>query len=361
MTSRERMLGIIRGEKVDKIPFVQYDGLAAPNEEIWSVIGRDNMGLLRWSKIYRFEHPNCYFEVKRIKRKNFNGFLTILHTPKGDLTEESYREPVYGSAHIEKHFIQKPEDYEIFIAYLKDIIVYEDIGRFTRDEAGLGDDGIAMVTMERTPFQQLWIQWVSLEDLCVHMADYPELVEECIKVLMEIHYKTFEIVKRASKKVYIPYINFPDNITAYAIGKNNFRKYCIPLYNALADMLSGKDIPIFVHMDGDLKPLSENIKESKIKGLDSFTPAPDNDTSVAEAISLWPEKRLFINFPSSMHLAKPEEIYKEAKKILEEGGDTGRIWIQISENVPPGVWRKSFPQIVKAIEEFGPPSSGLLI
>ncbi|MGC9064695.1 MAG: hypothetical protein ACP5JL_08470, partial [bacterium] len=68
-----------------------------------------------------------------------------------------------------------------------------------------------------------------------------------------------------------------------------------------------------------------------------------------------PEKRLFLNFPSSVHLEEPEEIYKEAKKILKEAGHSGRLWIQISENVPPGVWRKSFPQIVKAIEEFGPP------
>jgi len=350
MAVRERMLAVIYGKKHDQIPFVQYDNLAGDNEEIWNVIGRDNLGLLRWSKIYKFEHPHCYFEVKRIRRDKFDGFLTILHTPKGDLIEESYREPVYNSTHIEKHFIQKPEDYEIFMAYLKDLVIYEDIGRFTRDEAELGDDGIAMVTMERTPFQQLWMQWVSLEDLCIHIADYPELVEDCIKLLTEVHYKTFEVVKNASKKVFIPFVNFPDNITAYAIGKNNFRKYCVPLYNELANMLG--DIPIFVHMDGDLKPLWGEIKNSKIRGLDSFTPIPDNDTSVAEAVSMWQDKVLFINFPSSVHLEEPEKIYLEAKKILEEGGYTGRTWIQISENVPPGVWRRSFPEIVKAIKEF---------
>lgn len=355
MTMRERMLAVINGESHNRIPFVQYDGLAGNNDEIWSILGRDNMGLLRWSRIYRFEHPHCYFEVKRIKREDFSGFLTTLHTPKGDLTEESYKEPVYKSIHIEKHFIQKPEDYEIFMTYLKDIIVYEDIERFTRDEAELGDDGIAMVTMERTPFQQLWIQWVSLTDLSFHMADYPELVEECIKLLAEIQYKTFEVVKKATEKVFIPFVNFPDNITAYAIGERNFRKYCIPFYNELADLLSNKNIPVVVHMDGDLKPLWKDIRESKVKGLDSFTPAPDNDTSVKEAISFWPDKRLFLNFPSSVHLEEPEEIYREAKKILDEAGHSGRLWIQISENVPPGVWRKSFPQIVKAIEEFGSP------
>ena len=43
-------------------------------------------------------------------------------------------------------------------------------------------------------------------------------------------------------------------------------------------------------------------------------------------------------------------------KILEEAGHTGRLWIQISENVPPGAWRRSFPEIVRAIKEFGTPT-----
>jgi hypothetical protein len=50
-----------------------------------------------------------------------------------------------------------------------------------------------------------------------------------------------------------------------------------------------------------------------------------------------------------------QEIYDMASQILQEGGHTGRIWFQISENVPPGVYRSSFPQIVRAIHDFGTP------
>jgi len=110
-----------------------------------------------------------------------------------------------------------------------------------------------------------------------------------------------------------------------------------------------------VHMDGDLKPLWQAIGESGVRGLDSLSPPPDNDTSAAEAASMWPEMRLFVNFPSSVHLASPERIYDQAGEILEQAGHTGRLQIQISENVPPGVWRKSFPQIVQAIRDFGRP------
>jgi hypothetical protein len=105
-------------------------------------------------------------------------------------------------------------------------------------------------------------------------------------------------------------------------------------------------------MDGDLKPLWDAIGESPVRLIDSFSPAPENDTSIADAIRMWPEMRLCPNFPSSIHLAEPEVIYETTMELLEQGGRTGRLQIQISENMPPGAWKKSYPQIVRAIHDF---------
>ncbi|MCX5757085.1 MAG: hypothetical protein NTU83_00970 [Candidatus Hydrogenedentes bacterium] len=115
-------------------------------------------------------------------------------------------------------------------------------------------------------------------------------------------------------------------------------------------------MPLFVHADGDLKALWSAIAESPLRGLDSYSPPPDNDTAVVDAMAQWPEMRLCINFPSSVHLAEPEAVRKRTGELLEEGGHTGRLQIQVSENVPPEVWRTSFPAIVDAIRAFGPPT-----
>ena len=63
MTMRQRMLAVVRGEGHDRVPFVQYSGAAAPNEEVWSLIGRENIGLLRWVAVHRLEHPHCSGET----------------------------------------------------------------------------------------------------------------------------------------------------------------------------------------------------------------------------------------------------------------------------------------------------------
>jgi len=355
MTMRQRMLAAIEGRPADRVPFVQYDGLAAPSEEIWSVIGRNNMGLIRWSGVHRCEHPNCRIDSEEIHRDGRRGIHNTLYTPEGNLFEERFYEPAYGSTAAAVHYVKEPGDYRALMALMRDTEVHVDTSVFDQQVRELGEDGLPMVAVERTPFQQLWIQWVCLEDFCLHMADEPGLMEEVLSLLVARQRKVFAAVRRAADRVDIPYVDFPDNVTAPVIGEVNFRKYNVPLYNELADMLADKGIPVFVHMDGDLKPLWRAIGESKIRGLDSLSPQPDNDTGVGQAAAMWPRMRLFLNFPSSVHLARAEVIYNHARRMLQEAGHTGRMQIQISENVPSGEWRKSFPQIVRAIEEFGPP------
>ena len=355
MTMRERMLAVIQGRAHDRVPFVQYSGLAAPNEEIWSLIGRGSMGLIRWSSCQRVEFPNCRVQTHETRREGRKAFRTILHTPEGSLERLRIQEPAFGTTSAREHYIKEPDDYRILLAHLRDAVVHEDVSAYLRDERELGDDGLPMVAVGRTPYQQLWIEWVALEDLCVHLVECPDLMEEVTSTMADLQRRIFRAVRAALEKVPIGFVDFGDNITAPVIGPAYFRKYCVPLYDELAEMLADKDVPVFVHMDGDLKPLWQAIGASKVRGLDSLSPPPDNDTSAAAAAAMWPDMRLFVNFPSSVHLAGSEQVLACARRILQQAGHTGRLQIQISENVPPGAWRKSFPQIVRAIEEFGPP------
>ena len=350
MTMRERILAVVQGRPHDRVPFVMYDGIL-PVQLVQQHLGRERIGLLRWSNIHRVEHPHCHFETENYYVGKTRWQRNTLHTPSGAIYEERAFETVYDSSSIRKHYIQEPEDYEVFWAYLADCVILEDYARYERDQADLGDDGIPLVAVERTPYQQLWVQWVGLDMLGYHFADYPEHVYHTIDLLRQRARRIFEIARRSPA----PFVDFPDNITAPAIGPQRFQEFCVPLYNELADLLAERQVPVFVHMDGDLKPLWRLIGESKVGGLDSLAPAPDNDTSVAQAAAMWPDKRLFVNFPSSVHLRPTDQVRAEAKNILAAAGHTGRLQVQISENVPFTVWRASMPAIAETIEAFGAP------
>jgi hypothetical protein len=362
MCMRDRMLAVIQGQEHDRVPFAQYNirtdrdpavviGLAAPNEEIWSVVGRGNMGILRWGRVGAIEHPHCTFQSTEISSDGLNGKRTVLHTPAGDLVEERFFEPAFEAPCVKKAYVKEPDDYKVLAAYLEDVEIRPTIDDYLAIVKQVGEDGVAQVWLGRTPFQQLWIEWVLIEDLAWHLAECPDLVERCVSLMVRNQRKLFQIVRTAP----IPYAVFPDNITAPVIGEKYFRKYCLPLYNELADDLAERKVPVLVHMDGQLKPLWGAIGESRLGGLESFSPPPGNDTTAANARAMWPAMRLLLNFPSPAHLGTPESIRETAMGILEQAGHSGKLQIQISENVPPGVWRKSFPVIVKAIEDFGRP------
>lgn len=352
MTNRQRLLAVLHGRELDRVPFVQYDGCAAPNGEIWSALGRNRMGILRWSSAHRLESPHCRFVGEDFARDGLRGRRTTLAAPAGTLVEEKLFEPTYGAGAIKRHFVADRADYAILLSYLRDVVVVPDYERLEADDRQLGDDGLPHVSVPRSPYQQLWIQWVALEDLCVHLVEWPDLLADVVGEMTRIIRDVFAVVARAPV---LPYVVFPDNITAPAIGEAYFRRYCVPLYDELAGMLEARRAPVFVHMDGDLRPLWAAIDASRVGGFDSLSPPPDNDTSAGEAVRRWPDRRVFLNFPSSVHVAEAAAVFDAAREILAQAGHSGRLEIQISENVPPGAWKRSFPEIIRAIDNFGRP------
>ncbi len=354
MTMGERMLALAQGRAVDRVPFVQYWDMTGPNETAWKLVGREKMGVLKWVSAYRYETPNCHLDQEELERNGLRGIRRRLHTPKGTLESVSYFEPVFNSPSQESHFVKEPSDYQVLLAYFRDLVVHANVDGVRDTLADVGEVGLPHTAVDRTPYQQLWVQWVSMEDLPLHLMLEPDIMAEVIEAMVQVQHRVFQAACEVVKALPVPYIVVPDNITAPVIGKTYFDQYCVPAYNALAEQLdaTGKDIPVFVHMDGDLKPLWESIDGCRVRGIDSLSPPPDNDTRVADALARWPEMRVCINFPSSVHLAPPEKVYQATLRFLEEGGRSNRLQIQVSENVPPDIWPSSYPQIVKAIDDF---------
>lgn len=352
MTLRERMLAFVQGNEMDKVPFCQYSGISGDsNETVWEAVGRESIGILAGVHAHRMEHPNCRFENEEFEFQGNRAFRATLHTPAGALVQEALQEPTFGTCTRRKSFVTEPKDYEVLRSYLMDIIVHPYPEGIEQALAALGEDGLPHTWLGRTPFQQMWIEWVRMEDFCVHLIECEEIVQECMTLAGNAMRKVFYAIREAP----IPYAVIGDNITAPLIGDRYFRQYCVPYYNELAELLSDRNIPVFVHMDGDLKPLWKAIAQSKVGGLDSYSPTPDNDTSPADALENMPNVKLGMNFPSSVHLASPAEIREATLDILNQAGHSGRLQIQISENPPPGAWRKSYPEIIRVINEFGKP------
>ena len=101
------------GEEVDRVPFAQYTIDRAVDEEMWGVLGRDNMGIMEWQTVHRWERPNCHFEEEAVMFGEQRGVIRTLHTPVGSLVEERIIQPTYTVEGFRKHFVEDPKDYEV--------------------------------------------------------------------------------------------------------------------------------------------------------------------------------------------------------------------------------------------------------
>jgi len=352
MTMRERMLAVIEGRDHDRVPLVQYWDCVAPNEDVWALVGRENMGVLHGVMLFRLESPNCKLDTEEIEVDGKTVYRTTLRTPQGTLCQEQ----VHAAEGIAttKHYVATPEDLDVMLAYLRDTVVHKEIESWHDVQKKLGDDGLPHTWVNRTPYQKLWIEWTGINNLILLMADQPDRMDQVFSILFDIQRRTFEAACEVAQEVPVPYIGFPDNITAPMVGEPYFRKYCLSSYRELAGMIEdrGLDTLVACHMDGDLKPLWNAITESPLRLIDSLSPPPANDTSAADAVRLWPETRIGLNFPSPVFLSDPKTIRDTAMEILEQAGHTGKLQIQISEDPPAGTWQKGIPEIVRAIHDF---------
>ena len=70
---------------------------------------------------------------------------------------------------------------------------------------------------------------------------------------------------------------------------------------------------------------------------------------LAGALEAWPGKVLWINFPSSVHLASVEKIKQTTRELIEAAAGTNRLIIGITEDVPEDRWQQSLLAISEVI------------
>ncbi len=355
MTMRERQLAVVEGREHDQVPFCQYVGVGPSMEDAWEVVGKDCFGAMPGASIHAIETPNCRYEWEESQREGQPYYYARLITPEGTLNAEYRLQRDLGVMVAAKHYVVDPEDYRPLLAYLRDQRFRPNPESYLEADASVGENGLPHTWGIRTVWQALWVEWVDATDLAYHVADEPELMEEVFATLEANQTKYFKVAAEACKQAPVPYISLGDNITASMIGEHYFRRFCLPAYEEFKGLLAdaGVATQVFVHMDGDLAPLWSAIAESAVTGLDSFSPQPDNDTSVAQAREQWPEMALLVNFPSSIHLAPPADVYRVAMELMQQNGRQGRLQIQISENPPMTRWRDSYAAIAQAVRDFG--------
>jgi hypothetical protein len=348
MTIRERIVAAYRGHLPDRIPWTIYRGLL-PKTPAAEALQKKGLGLFLSAAPYSAATPNVKYEDREAVEDGAKVRYRTYRTPVGALTQKWRIETGYGSGWTKEYPVKGAKDYEVLEFIVRDTVYRPNFEGFLKAERDMGDAGIVLAPVERPPFQKLWILYAGLERVVVDLHEDPGPVERVLKAMFEKQLEMFRIIADSPAE----FVWCPDNITGAVAGPPIFKRYMMPHYDALDKVLHPKGKRLVSHMDGMMRCLVECVRQTTLDVIEAFTPPPDGNLPLNEALAAWPDKTVSINFPSSVHLAKPEDVRAATLELLDQAGDGRRFVMGVTENIPADVWERSLGVITDTLAEHG--------
>jgi hypothetical protein len=333
----------------DRVPFT-IKRPQPPQGEIERRLRNEGMALCIEELPFTTTRPH----VEVVRREAFEGgrpcFEETYRTEAGEVSQTWVVEPGYGSRHITRFLIKSVRDYRVVEALVRDEVYTPDFERFRRSEQVLGQDGFVFSGwLGPSPLLKMLWELMGPEAFAVGLAEHPAEFEGLYEALLEKQREQVHIVAEGPGLV----AHFSENLTAEMIGQKRFRQYVLPVYSEFSEVLKSRGKLLAAHCDGNLKLLAGDLAVSGLDIIEAFCPFPDGDMTMDEARQRWPDKIVWINFPSPVHLEPPESIRACVRQILKAAAPGQRFLFGITEDIPDGVWEVSLPAISAALQEFG--------
>ena len=360
MNTRERMTAVYRNTKPDKIPVGSYTSLLPSPGTLERNLREMGIGVIDSYPVATFigpawrNYPGCTCEVKNTDiRVNYiwdNGKYIekcTYDTPVGSIYQLKEKDHGAGGEHIIRYYINSIEDYKIMQYIIENSILKSNDAVIKARMKILGDDGVVLARMDRSPYQRFLIEFAGVEQFLVDLFTDTEIVEEAMEALEYRMQESFNYACEGSSE----FLWQVENITADMTPPPAFKKYCLPHYQKFTKQAKQADKIYITHFDGKLKSLSEDIKISGINVIDSFsTPMMAGDMEILEAKELMGDVVILPNFPSSLSVADEKTIRDYMNDFKKKFEGKFPIMLEISEDLAEGEWSRVLPIIMDVMK-----------
>ena len=342
---RRRVERALRRQPIDKTPFSVYESLF-PRSIAARKLRRRGLCLIYRREVLKGHNPDTRRVETRWSEAGKSMIRVDVETPCGPLTE--IREDRGFTDWWQKHFFAGPEDYKKLIAMVDNARFEPDYARFAQEVSRVGPDAIFRSNVGYEPLQQIMLMFMGIERFCIEWMERRDEVLRLYKACVRKRRRTYRLLAESPCGIF----NYGGNVAPEILGPSGFEEYYLPHYNEAAEVFHAHGKLIGGHLDGNCGLLADLIARSALDYVEGFTPAPVTDMTMAQATSVWSDKALWINFPSSVHLQPAEQIAATARELLEATRDHGGFVISITEDVPAEHRQKSFRAIMDAVDAF---------
>jgi hypothetical protein len=340
MSIKNRILSVYRNQLPDKLPFAMYNTYHRPGT-VERHARNSGMGILEFYPVVSLLAPPWLLwpgYMSEVKNSNFNinyswdnGRLIevrTIETPVGKLSTHIRKDSSYGSSWVEQPYIKSTEDYKI-MQYIVENTVFTYQGKMIKQKMkDMGDDGVILGRIDRAPYQKLIVELTKPENFFIDLFTNPGPIEELIQAMAFREEEQLEMALNSEVQV----IWQVDNITSDMTPPDMFEKYNLPIYRRNGEKIKEAGKVYAVHFDGKILALADQINETRIDVIDSFSmPVMGGDVEIEEALKLWPDKVLCPNFPTSLCSADEKEIINYIGEMYRSFGGKP-FMIQLSED-----------------------------
>jgi len=349
MTPRQRIEAALRGEWADRVPLSMYWNML-PRGDAERSLRNQGMAIVEWVRPYRVEMPNVETSTREFYE---DGVLTrreTIRTPVGEVFSVLKQEGGYGTSWWRvNHYIKRPEDYKVVDFMIRDTTYVPSYESCRLAEERLGEDGYVFARVLDVPMHRMMYELLGIERFSIDLHERADEFFRLHELLCAKHREAFGVAADSPAEFVMCGTNFHQDM----IGLRRFEEHYVPYINEFADCLHSAGKLVACHFDAPMSTLVSAVGLMQIDVVEALTPPPTCDVTVAEARAAWPDKVLWINFPSSVHTQSPEAIQAETEKILSEAAPGDHFLIGITENIPENAWRTSLGVISQVIRERG--------
>lgn len=340
MTPRQNLISALNGATPERTPLSIYDWFLQ-NQPADDVRRLTDQGLVltRGAGNYQYIEHGVKNETKEWEAGGKKHWIFARHTPVG--TIQMAGEGTWAT----EHFLKTPADYKVMQWIIEHTEIVPDYTAFAKAEEELGERGLVCTHLSRTPAMCINVDWAGTENFCLHLAEeMPELFD-----LFHARKKLFLDEVRAEACGPGRFVRLIENLTISMLGPKWYRELLVSVYEEAFPLLRAAGKRVFVHYDGALSVIADQIARAPFDGIESLTEPPEGDMTYAECRRAWPDKVFWAHINVNCYSLPPDQLTVAVRAKQQRAGKRG-LAFEISEDLPAN-WRESIPVVLRTLEQ----------
>ena len=331
------------GERPDRIPYTIYQNewRHESDDPAWLPMFENGLGVTWLLPSYRTRTDGVETAEQHYTEDGCRVLRRTTRTPVGEISA------TWSDGWHRKYWLETADDYRVMTYVVEHTRIGPDYETFRARESSLPEHCIALCDIGRTPMQTILVDLAGAENFGLHLCDYEEEVRRLYDALLRNFRRVTEIVADGPGR----YVECLENFTAEMLGPRRYEEFLLPVYEECFPALRDTGKVIGCHYDGATACCAGQIATAEFDVVESLTPPPEGDQTLAEARSAWPDKLFWSNINVACYDLAPRDLRRLVlDRVAEAAPDGRKLAFEVSEQYPAN-WRTSMPVVLDALRE----------